>query len=101
MSKKKPFSGYDADKNARTGGLNARFRERYNRENNANLKAPVTGKVKAGSKDAKRRKSFCARMSGAPGKLWEYKDTNRDGKKEKVKTAKKAALDRWRCKNAG
>ena len=28
------------------------------------LKTAVTGKVKAGSKDAKRRKSFCARSAG-------------------------------------
>ena len=29
-----------------------------------NLKTAVTGKVKKGSKDAKRRKSFCARSKG-------------------------------------
>jgi hypothetical protein len=28
------------------------------------LKTAVTGKVKPGSKDAKRRKSFCARSAG-------------------------------------
>ena len=35
---------------------------RYRRENpGSKLKTAVTGKVKKGSKDAKRRKSFCAR----------------------------------------
>src|SRR5210317_2653070 len=39
--------------------------ERYRRENpGSKLKTAVTGKVKPGSKDAKRRKSFCARSAG-------------------------------------
>ena len=33
------------------------------------LQTAVTGKVKAGSKDAKRRKSFCARSAGQMKKL--------------------------------
>ena len=38
---------------------------RYRRENpGSKLKTAVTGKVKAGSKAAKRRKSFCARSAG-------------------------------------
>ena len=38
---------------------------RYRRENpGSKLKTAVTGKVKKGSKDAKRRKSFCARSAG-------------------------------------
>jgi hypothetical protein len=37
----------------------------YKRENpGSKLKTAVTGKVKKGSKDAKRRKSFCARSAG-------------------------------------
>mgnify|MGYP007059541953 FL=1 len=43
------------------GGLTAKGRAKYNRATGSKLKAPVTGKVKPGSKDAKRRKSFCAR----------------------------------------
>ena len=36
--------------------------EKYRRDNpGSKLKTAVTGKVKKGSKDAKRRKSFCAR----------------------------------------
>ena len=38
---------------------------RYRRENpGSKLKTAVTGKVKKGSKAAKRRKSFCARSAG-------------------------------------
>ena len=51
------------------------------------LKTAVTGKVKKGSKDAKRRKSFCARMSGVKG------PTSKKGKL----TPKGAALKRWNC----
>ena len=40
------------------GGLTAKGRAKYNRATGSKLKAPVTGKAKAGSKDAKRRKSF-------------------------------------------
>jgi len=42
-------------------GLTAKGRKKYNRMTGSNLKAPVTGKVKPGSKAAKRRKSFCSR----------------------------------------
>lgn len=83
----KPFKGYNKTRHAKTGGLNDKYRKKYNRETGSNLKRPVTGKVKAGSKAAKRRKSFCARMSGTPG------PTSKDGKL----TAKGAALKRWRC----
>ena len=53
------------------------------------LKTAVTGKVKPGSKAAKRRKSFCARMSGMKGPM----------KDEKGRPTRKAAsLKRWNCK---
>ena len=43
-------------------GMTAAGRAAYKKENpGSTLSAPVTGKVKAGSKAAKRRKSFCAR----------------------------------------
>lgn len=82
-----PFVGYTPSKHSREGGLNAEYRKKYNRETGSNLQAPVTGKVKPGSKDAKRRKSFCARMSGVKG------PTSKDGKL----TPKGAALKRWKC----
>lgn len=88
MAKKiTPFHGYSKEKHSVSGGLNDKYREKYNREHGANLKRPVTGKVKAGSESAKRRKSFCARMSGVPG------PTSKEGKL----TPKGAALKRWKC----
>ena len=51
-----------------SGGLNAAGR-RYYKSKGHNLKKPVTGKVKRGSAAAKRRKSFCARMSGVKGAM--------------------------------
>jgi hypothetical protein len=50
------------------GGLNAKGVASYRRENpGSKLQTAVTtkpSKLKAGSKDAKRRKSFCARSAG-------------------------------------
>jgi hypothetical protein len=43
------------------GGLTAKGRKKYNRATGSNLKAPVTGKVKKGSKAWRRRKNFCSR----------------------------------------
>tara|TARA_R110000744_G_scaffold77156_1_gene152521 strand:+ start:1291 stop:1593 length:303 start_codon:yes stop_codon:yes gene_type:complete len=73
-----------------TGGLNAKGRASYKKENpGSKLAAPVTGKAKKGSKDAKRRKSFCARMSGMKGPL----------KDKKGKPTRKAlALRKWKCR---
>jgi hypothetical protein len=55
------------------------------------IKTAVTtppSKLKPGSKAAKRRKSFCARMSGMPGPM----------KDEKGRPTRKAAsLRRWNC----
>ena len=72
-----------------SGGLNAAGRRYYKRKTGANLKAPVTGKVKRGSKAAKRRASFCARMKGVKGAM----------KKPNGKPTRKAlALRKWRCR---
>ena len=75
-----------------SGGLNAKGVASYKKDNpGSNLKMAVTtklSKLKAGSKDAKRRKSFCARMSGMPGSM----------KDEKGKPTRKAlALKKWNC----
>ena len=70
--------------------LNAKGVASYRRANpGSKLKMAVTGKVKAGSKAAKRRKSFCARMSGMKGPM----------KKPNGKPTRKAlALRKWRCR---
>jgi hypothetical protein len=71
-----------------SGGLNAAGRRYYKRKTGANLKPPVTGKAKKGSKAAGRRKSFCARMSGVKGAM----------KKPNGKPTRKAlALRKWKC----
>ena len=74
-----------------TGGLTQKGRDHYNRTEGGNLKAPVTtspSKLKAGSKAANRRKSFCARMSGVEGPM----------KKPNGEPTRKAlALRKWNC----
>ena len=74
------------------GGLNKKGIESYKRENpGSKLKMALTtkpSKIKPGSKDAARRKSFCARMSGMKGPL----------KDEKGRPTRKAlALRKWNC----
>lgn len=70
-------------------GLTQKGVDAYKRKNpGSKLQTAVTGKVKAGSKDAKRRKSFCARMGGMPGPM----------KDEKGRPTRKAmSLRRWKC----
>ena len=61
-------------------GMTEAGRKAYKKENpGSKLSAPVTGKVKPGSKAAKRRKSFCARSKGWTGERG------------------KAARRRWKC----
>ena len=65
---------------------------RYRRENpGSKLKTAVTGKVKPGSKAAKRRKSFCKRMTGMKKKLTSAK-TARD-----PNSRLRQARRRWKC----
>jgi hypothetical protein len=74
-----------------SGGLNAKGIASYRRENpGSKIKKAVTtkpSKLKPGSKDAKRRKSFCARMSGVEGPM------EKNGKP----TRKALALRKWNC----
>ena len=79
---------------SKSGGLNAKGRASYNRATGGNLKAPVTtkpSKLKAGSKAANRRKSFCARMLGMKKRLTSAK-TARDPNSRINK-----ALRKWNC----
>ena len=70
-------------------GMTAKGVAAHRRKNpGSKLQTAVTGKVKPGSKDAKRRKSFCARMSGMKGPM----------KDEKGRPTRKAmSLKRWKC----
>ena len=74
------------------GGLTQKGVDAYRRENpGSKLQTAVTtkpSKLKPGSKAAKRRKSFCARMSGVDGPM----------KDEKGRPTRKAlALRKWNC----
>ena len=61
-------------------GMTSKGVKDYRRKNpGSKLKTAVTGKVKPGSKDAKRRKSFCARSKGWTGERG------------------RAARRRWKC----
>ena len=62
----------------------------YRKKNpGSKLKTAVTGEVKKGSKDAKRRKSFCARSAGQMKKFPKAaKDPN-----SRLRQARK----RWKC----
>jgi hypothetical protein len=71
-----------------TGGLNEAGRKYFKRTQGSNLKRPVTGKVKRGSKAAKRRASFRARMKGVPGPMKDSKGRP---------TRKALALRKWKC----
>lgn len=71
------------------GGLNEAGRKYFKKKEGANLKKPVSAKEASKSpKAAKRRKSFCARMSGVEGPM----------KDKKGKPTRKAlALKKWDC----
>lgn len=71
-------------------GMTEKGVKAFRRENpGSKLQTAVTGKAKPGSKDDKRRKSFCARMSGMPGPM----------KDEKGRPTRKAmSLRRWKCR---
>ena len=74
------------------GGSNAKGVASYRKENpGSKLQTAVTtkpSKLKPGSKAAKRRKSFCARMGGMAGPM----------KDEKGRPTRKAlSLRKWNC----
>lgn len=70
------------------GGLNEKGRASL-RAQGHNIKRPVSsGEAKKSPKAAKRRKSFCARMSGMPGPM----------KDDKGRPTRKAlSLRKWDC----
>ena len=71
-------------------GMTAKGVKEYRKKNpGSKLKTAVTGKVKPGSKAAKRRKSFCARSAGQMKKFPKAaKDPN-----SRLRQARK----RWKC----
>lgn len=89
MKKKGVSLSIGRGEKSKTGGLTQKGIFKYNKATGSNLKMAVTAKnVKPGSKDANRRKSFCARMSGMQGAM----------KKSNGKPTRKAlSLKKWRC----
>lgn len=77
---------------SKSGGLNAKGVASYRKANpGSKLQTAVTtppSKLKKGSKAAKRRKSFCARMSGMPGPMKDSKGRP---------TRKALSLRKWNC----
>ena len=72
-------------------GMTAKGVKAYRRANpGSKLKTAVTGKVKKGSKAAKRRKSYCARSAGqlAKASAKTKNDTN-----SRIRQARR----RWKC----
>ncbi len=78
---------------SKSGGLNAKGVASYRKANpGSKLKTAVTtkpSKLKAGSKDAKRRSSFCARMTGMRKR---QKPSNNTGDDRLSKSLRK-----WNC----
>lgn len=91
MSKKSVSLSISRGEKSKSGGLTQKGVDKYNRVTGGNMKTAVTtkpSKLDPGSKDAKRRKSFCARMSGVQGPM----------KDEKGRPTRKAlALRKWNC----
>jgi hypothetical protein len=85
------------NKSDKTDGMSGKAVKAYRRENpGSKLKTAVTtkpSKIKKGSKDASRRKSFCARMSG-------MKKHNASAKtKRDPDSPINKALRRWNCES--
>ena len=85
---RKKSKGYYSEK----GGMTAKGVAKYRKDNpGSKLKTAVTKKpseIKKGSKDDKRRKSFCARMKGVKGPMRDKKGRP---------TRKALALRKWNC----
>jgi hypothetical protein len=95
MAKYKSPSWQRKEGKSKSGGLNKKGVASYRRANpGSKLQTAVTtkpSKLKPGSKDAKRRKSFCSRMKGMKAKLTSAKTAN-DPNSRINKSLKK-----WNC----
>jgi len=82
--------GANYRKTSKGAGMTKKGVKEYRKKNpGSKLKTAVTGKVKKGSKDAKRRKSFCARSAGQMKKFPKAaKNPN-----SRLRQARK----RWKC----
>ena len=72
-------------------GMTQKGVDAYKRENpGSNLQTAVTGKVKPGSKAAKRRKSYCARSLG---QLRKSSAKTKNNPNSRIRQARR----RWKC----
>ena len=72
-------------------GMTSKGVKEYRRKNpGSKLKTAVTGKVKAGSKASKRRKSYCARSAG---QLRNSSAKTRNDPNSRIRQARR----RWKC----
>ena len=72
-------------------GMTSAGVKKYRKENpGSKLKTAVTGKVKKGSKDAKRRKSYCARSLG---QLKRSSAKTKNDPNSRIRQARR----RWKC----
>ena len=72
-------------------GMTKKGVAKYRRDNpGSKLKTAVTGEVKKGSKDAKRRKSYCARSLG---QLKRSSAKTRNDPNSRIRQARR----RWKC----
>ena len=90
-SKKSVSLSLGRGEKSKSGGLTSKGIAKYNSATGSNLQKAVTtkpSKLDPDSKPAKRRKSFCARMSGVKGPM----------KDEKGRPTRKAlSLRKWNC----
>ena len=70
-------------------GMTQKGVDAYNKKTGGNLKTAVTGKVKAGSKAANRRKSYCARSAG---QMKQFPNAAKD-----PDSRLRQARRRWKC----
>ncbi len=78
-------------KTSRGAGMTTRGVKKYRAANpGSKLKTAVTGKVKPGSKAAKRRKSYCARSLG---QLKKSSAKTRNDPNSRIRQARR----RWKC----
>lgn len=92
---KKPYKGYDKDKNHPEGGLKPSYAKKLGIHAGIETKREAEkkgGVDKMSDKTKKRRKSFCARMCG-------HKKKNTSSKTAKDPKSKiNAALRVWKCR---
>ena len=91
IQKKTTSKGANYRKTKSGAGMTAKGVKAYRKANpGSKLKTAVTGKVKKGSKDAKRRKSYCARSAG---QLKNSSAKTKNDPNSRIRQARR----RWKC----